>query len=87
MTASINASGNGIQIQDRSGGSGNLVIADVNGGSTVAGLGIAGTFDTTKPVEDGTRVFTATPEQLQMMLYDGAIRFAEQARPALEKKD
>ena len=34
-----------------------------------------------------TRVLTATPEQLQMMLYDGAIRFAEQARPALEKKD
>lgn len=34
-----------------------------------------------------TRVFTATPEQLQMMLYEGAIRFAEQARPALEKKD
>ena len=34
-----------------------------------------------------TRVFTATPEQLQMMLYDGAVRFAEQARPALEKKD
>jgi len=33
-----------------------------------------------------TKVFTATPEQLQMMLYDGAIRFAEQARPALEKK-
>jgi flagellar protein FliS len=34
-----------------------------------------------------TRVMTATPEQLQMMLYDGAIRFAESARPALEKKD
>ena len=34
-----------------------------------------------------TRVMTATPEQLQMMLYDGAIRFAEQARPALLKKD
>ena len=34
-----------------------------------------------------TRIFTATPEQLQMMLYDGAIRFAEQARPALEKRD
>jgi flagellar protein FliS len=30
-----------------------------------------------------TQVFTASPEQLQMMLYDGAIRFAEQARPAL----
>ena len=24
-----------------------------------------------------TQVLTATPEQLQMMLYDGAIRFAE----------
>lgn len=34
-----------------------------------------------------TKVLTATPEQLQMMLYDGAIRFAEQARIALEKKD
>ena len=34
-----------------------------------------------------TRVLTATPEQLQMMLYDGAIRFAEQARPALEAKN
>lgn len=34
-----------------------------------------------------TRVMTATPEQLQMMLYDGAIRFAEQAKQSLEKKD
>jgi flagellar protein FliS len=34
-----------------------------------------------------TRVLTATPEQLQLMLYDGAIRFSEQARPALEKRD
>jgi flagellar protein FliS len=34
-----------------------------------------------------TRVLTATPEQLQMMLYDGAIRFAEQARAALEAED
>ena len=33
-----------------------------------------------------TKVFTATPEQLQLMLYDGAIRFGEQARVALEKK-
>ena len=32
-------------------------------------------------------VLTATPEQLQLMLYDGAIRFASQARDALEKKD
>ncbi|HZL36823.1 MAG TPA: flagellar export chaperone FliS [Tepidisphaeraceae bacterium] len=34
-----------------------------------------------------TRVQTATPEQLQMMLYDGAIRFAEQTKLALVKKD
>ena len=33
------------------------------------------------------RVMTATPEQLQMMLYDGALRFAEQARAALESRD
>jgi flagellar protein FliS len=33
-----------------------------------------------------TKVLTATPEQLQMMLYDGALRFAEQARVALLEK-
>ena len=32
-------------------------------------------------------VMTATPEQLQMMLYDGAIRFARQAREAMLGKD
>jgi flagellar protein FliS len=32
-------------------------------------------------------VMTATPEQLQLMLYDGAIRFARQARDALLRKD
>ncbi len=30
-------------------------------------------------------VMTASPEQLQLMLYDGAIRFASQARDAIEK--
>jgi len=34
-----------------------------------------------------TRVLTATPEQLQMMLFDGALRFGEQARVALESKN
>jgi len=34
-----------------------------------------------------TKVFTATPEQLQLMLYDGALRFGEQARVALEAKN
>ncbi len=32
-------------------------------------------------------VMTATPEQLQLMLYDGAIRFALQARDAILAKD
>jgi len=32
-------------------------------------------------------VMTATPEQLQLMLYDGAIRFAKQGIEALERKD
>ncbi|NOX57458.1 MAG: flagellar export chaperone FliS [Planctomycetes bacterium] len=32
-------------------------------------------------------VMTASPEQLQLMLYDGAIRFARQGRDALEAKD
>ncbi len=32
-------------------------------------------------------VMTATPEQLQLMLYDGCIRFTLQARDAIEKKD
>jgi flagellar protein FliS len=32
-------------------------------------------------------VMTATPEQLQLMLYDGCIRFTTQARDAIEKGD
>ncbi len=34
-----------------------------------------------------TKVMTATPEQLQMMLYDGALRFGEQARAALQERN
>ena len=34
-----------------------------------------------------TKVLTATPEQLQLMLYDGAIRFAEQAKLAIQQKN
>jgi flagellar protein FliS len=34
-----------------------------------------------------TKVLTATPEQLQMMLFDGAIRFCEQGRTALAEKN
>jgi flagellar protein FliS len=34
-----------------------------------------------------TKVLTATAEQLQLMLFDGAIRFSEQARVALQNKN
>jgi flagellar secretion chaperone FliS len=34
-----------------------------------------------------TKVLTATPEQLQLMLYDGALRFCEQARQAIEQRN
>lgn len=33
------------------------------------------------------QIMTASPEQLQMMLYNGAIRFAEQARQAIVEGD
>ncbi len=33
------------------------------------------------------KVLTATPEQLQLMLYDGAVRFAEKGRQALVAKN
>ncbi len=33
------------------------------------------------------QILTASPEQLQMMLYDGAIRFSRQGREAIERKD
>ena len=34
-----------------------------------------------------TKVMTAAPEQLTMMLYDGVVKFAEQGREALSNKD
>jgi flagellar hook-associated protein 2 len=45
VKASLNSSGTGIQLTDISGGSGSLVIADVNS-TTAAALGIAGTSTT-----------------------------------------
>jgi flagellar hook-associated protein 2 len=44
ITAGLNSSGTGVGITDTSGGTGNLVIGDVNS-TTAAALGIAGTFD------------------------------------------
>lgn len=34
-----------------------------------------------------TKILTASPEELRLMLYEGAIKFCRQAKPALEKKD
>ena len=34
-----------------------------------------------------TRIMTASPEQLRLMLLDGAIKFCKQGRDGLEKKD
>jgi len=34
-----------------------------------------------------TKIMTASPQELRLMLYDGAIKFCRQGRAALEKKD
>jgi flagellar hook-associated protein 2 len=52
VTASLNASGTGLQIVDNSGGTGNLVIGDTTS-TTAASLGIAGTFTPTTQTVDG----------------------------------
>jgi flagellar hook-associated protein 2 len=46
VKASLTDAGDAIQIQDTSGGTGNLQIDDANGGTTAQSLGIAGDFDT-----------------------------------------
>jgi flagellar secretion chaperone FliS len=33
-----------------------------------------------------TKIMTASPEELRLMLYDGALKFCRQAKAALEKK-
>jgi len=34
-----------------------------------------------------TKIMTASPEQLRLMLYDGALKFCRQAKAGLEKKN
>jgi flagellar protein FliS len=34
-----------------------------------------------------TKIMTASPEELRLMLYDGALKFCRQAKAALEKKN
>jgi flagellar hook-associated protein 2 len=52
LTASLNSAANGVQLQDASGGTGNIVVSDVNS-TTAAALGIAGTFDNTTLAVNG----------------------------------
>lgn len=56
VKAGLNAAGNGLQIQDASGGTGNLVIGEVAGGTTAATLGLVGTFDASTPVARGANL-------------------------------
>ena len=48
LTAALNLTGNGIELADKSGGTGNLTVSNVNS-TTAAALGIAGTFNNTTP--------------------------------------
>ena len=34
-----------------------------------------------------TKIMTASPEELWLMLYDGVTKFSNQARAAMQKKD
>lgn len=45
VKASVSRSGSGIQVADTSGGTGDIVVSEVGGGTTAATLGLAGTFD------------------------------------------
>lgn len=56
VTASINSAGNGIQLQDTTGGTGNLIITDADGANLATALGINGTFDTSKTVVKGANL-------------------------------
>ena len=55
VKASLNSSGNGIQIVDTSSGAGDLVIGDVSG-TTAAQFGLAGTFDVNTPTVRGANL-------------------------------
>ena len=56
VTARLKKSGNGIEVADSSGGTGNLVIADAAGGASATDLGLAGTFSTAVPAAQGANL-------------------------------
>jgi len=71
VSASLSTSGNGVQITDKTGGSGNLVISDVNS-TTAQALGIAGTFDTNTAAVKGSNLhFQWVSENSLLSSYNG----------------
>ena len=56
LQAALNTAGDGIQITDTSGGTGNLTIADADGGQMAQQLGIAGTFDDSQTTIQGANL-------------------------------
>jgi len=71
VTASLNSAGNGIQLVDNSGGTGNLVVSDVNS-TTAASLGIAGTFNDATPTVNGGDLHNQFVSQnTQLSKYNG----------------
>jgi flagellar hook-associated protein 2 len=56
LQAALNTAGDGIQITDDSGGTGNLTIADADGGQMAQQLGIAGTFDDSQTTIQGANL-------------------------------
>jgi flagellar hook-associated protein 2 len=71
IQASLKDSGNGIQLTDTTGGSGDLTISDVNS-TTAAELGIAGTFDSATPNATGANLQRQwVSENTQLSTYNG----------------
>ncbi len=72
ITASLNSAGSGIQIADTSGGTGNLVVTDGDSSKTATALGIAGSFDTSVPVDNGANLqHQWVSENSQLSTYNG----------------
>jgi flagellar hook-associated protein 2 len=71
VTARLKASGNGIEIADRSGGTGDLSISDVDS-TTAAELGIAGTFGPSQVLITGANLQRQwVSENTQLSSYNG----------------
>ncbi len=52
ITASLNTAGNGVQLQDKSAGTGDIIVGDVDS-TSAADLGLLGSFDGTVPIVNG----------------------------------